>query len=65
MLKVVNEIRYYRGKVKCNLMVRAHRKAIIQYLENGIVGPKWSQKEVTPKDMDIVLIRHCYRERKN
>lgn len=63
-IKIINETRFYRGYVKCNLMVRARKKAIIQYLENGIVGPKKLHKRVRFGDIDIVLIRHCYKERK-
>lgn len=62
---MTEEIRYYRGKIKCQLILMAGKvkKALIKYLEFGIVGPKDLQKMVVPDMTDITLSRHCWRKK--
>lgn len=58
------EIRYYRGKVKISILKIKGGKALIKYLESGIVGMKGLRKFVLTGDMDITLTRHCWRNKK-
>ena len=58
------DIRYYRGKVKMMIIKITEKKALVKYLEPGIVGPKDMQKFVMPGDVDSTLIRHCWRYKK-
>ena len=60
----MTDIRYYRGKVKMQIIKIAGKKAIVKYLEPGIVGPKAMRKFVLTGDVDTTLIRHCWRNRK-
>lgn len=57
-------IRYYRGKIKCRIIKHGGKKAIIEYLESGITGPRSSPKAVKQGDKDLVLIRHCFHDKK-
>ena len=59
------DIRYYRGIIKCELMEKFGRKAQIRYRQPGFVGPKGLRKFVSPGEIDITLIRHCWRKKKN
>ena len=58
------DIRYYRGVIKCELMEKFGRKAQIRYMESGEVGPKGLKKIVYPGEIDITLIRFCWRKKK-
>ena len=60
---MINEIRYYRGRHKIKILEKAGRKALVEHLERGFVGPKNIIKYVFPSDEDIVLIRHCWRKK--
>ena len=60
----MNDIRYYRGKVKINLLGLYGKKAMIESLEFGILGPKDLQKFTYPGEKNITLIRHCWRKKK-
>lgn len=58
------DIRYYRGLVKMEIVKIMEKKALVKYLESGIVGFKDLKKFVLPGDVDITFIRHCWRNRK-
>ena len=59
------DVRYWRGKTKCFIIEKHGKKAIIEYLENGLVGNnREGKKFVLIGDRDITLIRHCWRNEK-
>ena len=59
------DIRYYKGELKVKILNKAYRKAIIEYLEPGLVGnQKIGYKRVNKGHRDIVPIRMCWRNRK-
>lgn len=58
------DIRYYKGFFKMELLKLMDKKAMVRYLENALVGNKTDgMKEVKLNDKDIVLTRHCYKQR--
>lgn len=54
-------MRFYRGKIPMKILFRGGKKALVEYVEDGVVGPKDLSKTVKKGDRDIVLIRHCWR----
>lgn len=59
------DIRYWRGKVKCCLLGKYKKKALIMYLESGDIGTiDLGKKRVYMGERDITLIRHCWRSKK-
>lgn len=58
-------MRYYRGKIKCRILAKEGNKAYIMYLGRGKVGnKKEGYKEVRIGDLDITMIRNCWKKRK-
>ncbi len=59
------DFRYYRGEIKCDIIIKGKKKAYIMYLECGRIGNKTEgYKNVYKFDRDIVPIRMCWRNRK-
>ena len=59
------DIRFLRGGVKCHIIAKHGKKALIRYLESGQVGNKREGfKTVRPGYQDVTLIRHCWRRKK-
>lgn len=55
-------VRYYKGKIKCEILHKSKKKALIRYLQGGKVGNKREgYKQVACFDKDIVPIRMCWR----
>ena len=58
-------MRYYKGMIKCELIELLGKKAIIQYLEGGLVGnKKCGFKPVSQGMRDITLIRLVWKNKK-
>ena len=61
----MNDIRYWRGGVKCCIIEILGKKAIVEFLEDGKIGSKKvGFQNVTFGDNCITLIRHCWRRKK-
>lgn len=60
----MKDIRYWRGKVKIELLEHHNKKAIIKSLEFGMIGNKREGFKMTfPGEHNITLIRHCWRKK--
>jgi len=58
-------MRYYRGVIPTIIIKQGDKKALVMYLGYGRVGSKQlGFKNVKPFDVDVTLIRFCYRNRK-
>lgn len=60
-----DDFRYYMGRHIINIIVQKGKKALIEHQQNGYVGnQKVGYKSVCFPMRDIVLIRHCYKNRR-
>lgn len=58
-------IRYYMGKIECEILTKSKKKAIVVWNESGTIGNKSEgHKVVRFGDKDIVPIRMCWRNKK-
>jgi len=58
-------IRYYMGRHEVKILLLANKKVLIEHQEKGFVGNKEiGYKSVNRGDLDISLIRFCYKNKK-
>ena len=59
------DLRYYMGRHKIKIIDQKGKKALIEHLESGYVGnEKIGYKSVCYPLKDVVLVRHCYYNRR-
>lgn len=59
------DIRYYMGKLKCKIVAKSKKKALVEWLEVGVIGNTTEgHKRTLIGFRDIVPIRMCWRKRK-
>ncbi|KKK66425.1 hypothetical protein LCGC14_2964190 [marine sediment metagenome] len=60
----MNDIRYYMGKIECEIMTKGKRKALVSWNESGVIGNKSEgYKNVASGIEDIVPIRLLWRKK--